>query len=268
VTRDLGLDLGLEGRVAIVTGASRGIGRAVATALAERGVQLVLGARDPLPLETVIDELTTSGANAVGLAVDVCDPASSSLLRDTALERFGRIDIIVNNAGGGGSRLEEFDEDEWLALYRLNVTSAVRLVMACLESMRARGYGRIVNIASTMARHVDPRFGPYGAAKAALVHASRNLSLAYAREGILTNCVLVGLTRTDGVQHRLEQLAHERSTDPDEIARRMMQRQPIAMGRLGEPAEVAAAVVFLCSQQAAWITGADLLVDGGTITDL
>ncbi len=127
------------------------------------------------------------------------DRGSAAALRAAAHERFGRIDIVVNNAGGGGSSLERFDEQEWLDVYTANVTSALRLVHECLPDLRAQRWGRIVNVASTAARHCDPRFGAYGAAKAALLHLSRNLALAYSGEGVLTNCVLPGLTRTDGV---------------------------------------------------------------------
>ena len=116
-----------------------------------------------------------------------------------------------------------------------------------------------------MGRDADPRFGPYGAAKAALLHLTRNLSQAYTRQGILTNCVLPGLTRSEGVVEGYDKVAKATDRTVAEIERRMMARQPIAIGRTGEPREVAAAIVFLCSEQAAWITGALLQVDGGTI---
>jgi 3-oxoacyl-[acyl-carrier protein] reductase len=262
------MELGLEGRAAIVTGASKGIGRAVADQLGSHGASVVLSARDGGALDEAVAELQGHGYEAIGVPADVVDRSSSTRLREAALEAFGRIDIVVNNAGGGGGTLGDFDEDEWHHIYALNVLSAMRLTMACLPDMQSRGWGRVVNVASTMARHCDPRFGPYGAAKAALLHVSRNLSLAYAGDGILTNCVLPGLTRTEGVRSGLDAQASQRDTTADDIERRMMRRQPIAMGRLGEPEEVAAAIVFLCSEQARWITGADLLVDGGTITDI
>lgn len=260
------MDLGLAGRCAIITGASKGIGRATARLLAAEGASLVIGARNPEALGALADELARV-SGAVAVQADVMDRGSAERLRDAALDGFGRIDIVVNNAGGGGSALDRFDEDEWLELYTKNVTSALRLTMACLPTMRSQGWGRVVNIGSTAARHCDPRFGPYGAAKAALLHVSRNLSLAYARDGVLVNCVLPGLTRTDGVLDRYAEAAVAMGRSEPDIERRMMERQPIAIGRAGEPEEVAAMIVFLCSERASWVTGADILVDGGTITD-
>lgn len=262
------MELGIEGRVAIVTGASKGIGAATARGLASEGVRLVLGARRAAGLDELLSELRSSGADAAGVAVDVLDRSSSRTLRDAAFAAFGRVDIVVNNAGGGGSALADFDEDEWLELYALNVTSAVRLAHECLPDLRAQRWGRIVNVASTSARHCDPRFGPYGAAKAALLHVTRNLALAHSRDGVLTNCVLPGLTRTDGVLERYDEVAASTERTATDIERRMLDRQPIAIGRAGEPDEVAAAIVFLCSEAASWTSGALVSVDGATLTDV
>jgi NAD(P)-dependent dehydrogenase (short-subunit alcohol dehydrogenase family) len=262
------MDLGIEGRVAIVTGASLGIGAATARRLAAEGVGLVLGARERGRLDALVDEVEGAGGTAVAVAADVTDPGSSAALRAAAHERYGRVDIVVNNAGGGVGPLDRFDEQEWLDAYAANVTSALRLVHECLPDLRAQGWGRIVNVASTMARHCDPRFGAYGAAKAALLHVSRNLALAHASEGVLTNCVLPGLTRTEGVLAGYAETAAATGRAPGQIERRMMERQPIAVGRTGEPDEVAAVIVFLCSERASWVAGSLVGVDGGTLTDV
>jgi 3-oxoacyl-[acyl-carrier protein] reductase len=262
------MDLGIDGRVALVTGASKGIGAATARLLAAEGVRLVLGARERGALDALAGEIEQAGGEAVGVEADVTDRNSAAALRDAALARYQRVDIIVNNAGRGGSSLDEFVEDEWLDVYTANVTSALRLVHACLPQLRAQRWGRIVNVASTMARHCDPRFGPYGAAKAALLHVSRNLALAYAADGVLTNCVLPGLTRTEGVLQGYADAGAASGRTAEQIERRMMERQPIAMGRTGEPDEVAAMIVFLCSERASWVTGSLVSVDGGTLTDV
>ena len=215
------MDLGLKGRRAIVTGASKGIGFATARLLAAEGVSLVLCAREHGPLQEVcaqLGELT----QVVTVCADVMDRGSSAVLREAAVEAFGGVDIVVNNAGGGGSALKDFDEDEWHALYTLNVTSAMRLTMECMPLMVGQRWGRVVNVGSTMSRHTDPRFGPYGAAKAALLHVTRNLAQAYSRDGVLTNCVLPGLTRTSSVLGGYAAAAAATGRTEDDIERRMM----------------------------------------------
>jgi 3-oxoacyl-[acyl-carrier protein] reductase len=259
------MKLGIDGRVAIVTGGSRGIGRAVARQLAEEGASIVLCGRSGDDVALAVTELEESGAKAVGVAADVRDPASSEQLRSAALDTYGRIDIVVNNAGGGSGRLQKFDEEAWMDIYRLNTVSALRLSMACIPDMRERGWGRIVTVGSTAGREADPRFAPYGAAKAALLHVSKALSLAYSRYGILTNCVAPGLTRSDATLVGYQSAAEATGTTAEAVEKRMMELQPIAMGRTGTCEEVASAITFLCSEAASWITGAELLVDGGTI---
>ncbi|MDO8390351.1 MAG: SDR family oxidoreductase [Actinomycetota bacterium] len=261
------MDLGLTGRRAIVTGASKGIGRATARLLADEGVSLVLCARESGPLAELCDELRAH-TQVVPVCADVMHRGSSAALRAAAVSSFGGVDIVVNNAGGGGSALKNFDEDEWHDLYTLNVTSAMRLTMECMPLMVGQRWGRVVNVGSTMSRHADPRFGPYGAAKAALLHVTRNLAQAYSRDGVLTNCVLPGLTRSFSVLGGYAAAATATGRTEDDIERRMMERQPIAAGRVGEPEEVAAMIVFLCSERASWVTGTDVAVDGGTLTDL
>ena len=262
------MELGIEGRVAIVTGASQGIGRAAAECLAAEGAAVVLTARRPEPLAAAVAGLEARGHRALGVVADVEDPASSVIVRDATLERFGRIDIVVNNAGGygrGHDRMKDFDEQTWMDLYRLNVVSAVRLSSACVESMAERGWGRVVNVASTLGRDADPRFGPYGTAKAALLYATRNFAQAYAKQGILANAVVPGLTRSEGTIAGYQSAGAATARTEDEIERRMMELQPIAVGRTGEPEEVASAIAFLCSERASWITGSLLVVDGGTL---
>jgi len=261
------MDLGLTGRRAILTGASKGIGLATARLLAVEGVSLVLCARDDGPLQEAAAQLGELTQVAT-VCADVMDRGSAVALRTAAVEAFGGVDIVVNNAGGGGSALKDFDEDEWHDLYTLNVTSAMRLTMECMPLMVGQRWGRVVNVGSTMSRHADPRFGPYGAAKAALLHVTRNLAQAYSRDGVLTNCVLPGLTRTSSVLGGYAAAAAATGRSEDDIERRMMERQPIAAGRVGEPEEVAAMIVFLCSERASWVTGTDIAVDGGTLTDL
>jgi 3-oxoacyl-[acyl-carrier protein] reductase len=261
------MDLGIAGRVAVVTGASRGIGRAVAEALAAEGVALVLAARGAADLERTAAEIAATGADVIGVPADALDPDAAAALAAAALDRHGRVDVLVNNAGGDSGRLafHDLDDEAWERAYRLNVVSAVRLTRALLPSMRENRWGRIVNVSSYTARVPEPFCGPYAAAKAALVNLTRTLSRTYAVEGVVTNCVLPGLTRTDGVSAGFADAAAATGRTEADLVGAMLRRAPIDVGRLGEASEVAAAIAFLCSEQAAWISGVGLLVDGGTV---
>lgn len=263
------MDLGLHDRVVIITGASAGIGAATARMAAAEGARLVLCSRGAGKLEAFADELRSGGAEVASLAADVGDPASSEQLRDLALERFGTIDAVVHGAGASsGEHLKSFTDASWIEAYQINTLSAIRLTLACAPVMQEKGYGRVVTIASTMARDPDPRFASYGAAKAALTHATRALSRSFAKYGICVNSVLPGLTLSESVTSGYAAAAEHTGRTVEEIEKVMMDKQPIAMGRTGQPDEVAAAVLFLISEQASWTTGTAIAVDGGTIRDL
>lgn len=265
------VDLEVGGRVAVVTGASRGIGRAAARALAAEGARVLLSARGRKDLDAAVAELRTDGREVAGIAVDAGDPATPVRLIDAASELWGKVDILVNNAGGGpdgSDHVRRFDPEVWAEVYRRNVLAPMALAAACLPGMAERRWGRIVNVSSTVARDPDPRFGSYGAAKAALSHATRALAHAWATSGVTVNAVLPGLTRTEGVLAGYEQAGEASGRTPEQIEARMMELQPIAMGRTGRTEEVADAIAFLCSERASWITGSLLLVDGGTVRAL
>jgi 3-oxoacyl-[acyl-carrier protein] reductase len=198
---------------------------------------------------------------------DVCDSSTTEAIVEAARRAHGGVDILVNNAGSesGHQPIDRLDDADWEQAYRLNVVSAVRLAVAALPQMRAQRWGRIVNVASYTARVPEPFCGPYAAAKAALVNVTRNLSRAYGPDGVCANCVLPGLTETEGVLAGFDAAVAATGHTLEELMSRMMDRAPIDAGRLGTAAEVAAAVAFLCSERASWITGAALAVDGGTV---
>jgi 3-oxoacyl-[acyl-carrier protein] reductase len=256
----------LEGRVALVTGASQGIGRQIALELAEAGADLALNARGAERLEAVAGEIRARGREAFAFAADVAAPDGPRRLAEAALARFGRIDVLVNNAGKGGPKpMLELSDAEWQASFDLNFWSAVRLSLACVPAMRERGGGRIISISSRVGRQPDPYFAPYAAAKAALINFSKNLANAFSRDGILANCVVPGLVRTEAVQEAAEKSAAATGKTLEEVWAATLAKRPIPVGRLGEPADVAGLVVFLAGPRASWISGSTFVVDGGIL---
>ena len=263
------MDLGLRDRVAVVTGASRGIGRRVALDLAGEGCRLVLTARNPSALEEVAGEARALGPAVEVVTADLRDSAAAGLVASAATGAFGRVDILVNNAGvASPGRLLARSDEEWHQEFELNSFAPVRLATACLPVMRQRGWGRIINVASTQGREPDPYFGPYGASKAALINFTKTCSQSFSAEGVLSNCVIPGVTLTELVEDNASRAAAAAGTTSEQIMQRMLARTPVAVGRFGRVEEVSAAIVFLASERSSWITGASLAVDGGTLRSI
>ena len=261
------MELGLRDRVAIVTGASRGIGRQIALDFAREGAHLVLNARTESMLESTANEAAAHGVRVVQVVADLFEHDAAALIVQRAVDELGRVDILVNNAGGSGDpiRLQKLTPDDWAHGFELNFFSSVRMTTACLPIMLERGWGRIVSLSSTYGVEPGSYFGPYSAAKAALLNYSKNLSTAFSAQGVLANCVIPGVTITEAINDTAASAAEAQGVTPEEVMAKMMEKDPVAMGRFGDPREVAAAVVFLASEAASWITGAALAVDGGTL---
>lgn len=258
--------MGLQNRAAIVTGASRGIGRAVAMSLAAEGCSVLLCARDADALAAAAAEVRTSGGVAETMSVDVTDAAAADAIVAECQRAFGRLDVLVNNAGGAQPKpLARVTAGDWQAGLELNFLASARLSMAAVPVMRAAEWGRIVHVASISGREPDPLFAPYSAAKAALLNFSTSLSKAFAADGVLSSCVVPGVTVTELVEVNAAAEAERTGSTPDGVMARLLTMQGVPAGRFGTPAEIAAAVVFLASEQATWITGATLEVDGGTL---
>ena len=265
------MKLGLQDRIAVVTGSSAGIGRAIAGALADEGAAVVLSARGAERLEETRAALTSAGAMVEAVVADVSTAAGATEVIQAAIHRFGRIDILVNNAGGspGPAGFLALADEDWQRAFDDNLMSAVRCARAAIPHMQEQGGGRIINIASTSAHQPDVIVCHYNAAKAGLVNLSKTLAMSFAKDRILVNCVCPGLTRTPAVERtarrRLAEAGHvvEHLGGDEAIDMYFGPRRPIPLGRIGEPHDVAGIVVFLSSDAASWITGTRIDVDGG-----
>ena len=240
----------LEGRVALVTGASRGIGRATALALAAAGATVVAAARGENARGTA-DEITARGGRAEAAAVDVTDAEAIARTVATTLERYRRVDVLVNNAGITRDQLVlRMKRDDWDAVIHTNLTAAFTFVQAVLRPMIKQRAGRIINITSVVGQSGNAGQANYAASKAGLIGFTKAVALEVASRNITVNAVAPGLIDTD-MKRRVAGAAQ------DEWAGR------IPLKRLGTPDDVAGAVVFLASDEAAYITGHVLAVNGG-----
>jgi 3-oxoacyl-[acyl-carrier protein] reductase len=240
----------LSGRVALVTGASRGIGRAIATRLAAQGAVVLAAARGDNAADTVRD-IQAAGGRAEVVALDVTDAAAAESAVASAIERHARIDILVNNAGITRDQLMlRLKRDDWDAVLATNLTSAYTLTQAVLKPMIRQRSGRIVCISSVVGQSGNAGQANYAASKAGLIGFAKSVALEVASRNITVNVVAPGMIATDmtGVL-------------PEKTREALIGRIPL--GRLGAPDDVAAAVCFLASDEAAYITGQVLAVNGG-----
>ena len=257
------MDLGLQDRVAIVTGASRGIGRGVAEALVREGAQVLLCGRDTAALEAVAKEI---GHDAEPMTVDILVPSAADAIVSECQRVFDRLDVLINNAGVATVRkIPSLTEDQWQEDFNNNFFSAARLAVAAANVMRERGWGRIVHNSSIDGIAPDKLFPAYSAAKAAMINFSKTLSSQYAKDGVLSNCVVPGITLTESVREQARSSAARLDTTEEAVMQRILDKQSPAVARFGTVEEVANAIVFLASDAASFITGAALVVDGGTL---
>jgi 3-oxoacyl-[acyl-carrier protein] reductase len=235
------MDLGLRDRVAVVTAASKGLGRATAEALAAEGARVVLNARN----EAALDEIASEMPDALVVAGDITDPALPARLVEAAFERWGRLDIVVGNAGGPPTgRALEVDDDQILAAVNANMLASVRLARAALPHMQARRWGRICFIASAAVRQPLPDLALSNVARTGLWAWAKTAAQDLAEEGITVNLVCPGLHATD----------------------RLLERG--VTGRSGDPADFGRVAAFVCSSPAAFVNGIALGVDGGAVVGL
>ncbi|CAN7191621.1 SDR family oxidoreductase [Phenylobacterium sp. LjRoot225] len=243
----------LSGRTALVTGASRGLGRAIALGLAAAGAELILAARDEAKLQGVADEIVASGGKARTAVFELGDAAAVARASDSLLASGAQVDILVNNgaiAGWGG--LDSSTLDQWRTMFEVNVTSMYLLCQAFSKGMAARRWGRIINFGSYVSETGRPNLAAYTASKHAVLGLTRSVAAELAPHGVTCNAIAPGFFDTD--------MAAPTVGDPQ---RSKIFRDAIAMGRFGDPAEIVGPVLFLATEASSYVTGHMLNVDGG-----
>lgn len=252
------MDLGLSGNVALVTGASRGIGKAIAAGLAAEGCHVAICARTEETLTATAEELRAHGTDVLAVPLDLTEQEAPARLVDTVVSRFGQLDVVVNNVGGNRRKpFEETTDTDWDAILDLNFKSHVRCTRAAIPHLRAARQGSVIFISSIFGREAGGAgLSIYNTTKAALNSLSKIIALELAEEGIRANAVAPGSIRFPGGSwdRRVKEA-------PEEMAQFIADNLPI--GRFGRAEEVADVVTFLASSRASLVTGTCLNVDGG-----
>ena len=246
----------LDGQVAIITGAGAGIGRAIAETFAAAGAAVVVSDRNEEAGQAVASRITAQHGKAAFIACDVTKEEDLVHLVEDTLRRFGKLSILVSNAGGGGPKPFDMPMADFRRAFDLNVFSLFRLAQIAAPEMEKSGGGSILAITSMAGENKNRRMASYGASKAAANHLIRNIAFDLGPMNIRINGIAPGATRTDALKSVLN----------DEIEKRMLEHTPIH--RLGEPQDMANAALFLCSPAASWISGQILTVSGGGVQEL
>lgn len=264
------MDLELRGKVALVTGASRGIGFAVAKTLADEGCSVGMIARGEEDLHQAEQEIVVNRAMAMAIPADVTDPASMQEAIERISTALGPIEILINNAGGStgfGKDFEQINDEDWLQALDLNLLSAVRITRAVIPGMVKLGHGSVVMVATDAAVQPDKFVPHYTASKAALLSLSKSLSRQYGPRGIRVNTVSPGMVETTQLHELLEKRASEHGRSVEEAGQNLVHesRPWITAGRPATPEEVASVIVFLVSPRASYVNGANYRVDSGEV---
>jgi NAD(P)-dependent dehydrogenase (short-subunit alcohol dehydrogenase family) len=264
------VNLGYEGAAVAVTGGTKGMGRAIAQAMAAEGAKVAVLARGQAELDETVAALRAAGSpDALGLRVDVTDKGSVDAAFATIGEKWGALNVLVNTVGPGAQRFEDLNDEDWEAVFDVGLMSAVRTVRAALPLLREAEWARIVNIAAHSIQRQSPLLVAYTAAKAALTSVTKNLAKSLAPEGILVNTVSPGSIVTASFSEGLRPMFDAEGldpTDPYDVMKWIETHfhQPADLGRAGLPEEIAVVVTFLASKANGYVTGANVNVDGGS----
>ncbi|HKH14227.1 MAG TPA: SDR family oxidoreductase [Solirubrobacterales bacterium] len=262
------MDLGLEGRACAITGASRGIGLAVAERLCRERARVLLVGRSADSLDEAVSRCSNAGGEAQGLALDVTDADAGERIVAAAAEPFGALEVLVNNAGTSRRHsLEEATDDDWQAAWELNVMAPMRAMRAAIPGMIERGWGRVVNVSSSAGKRPNPQTPEYSVAKAAELSLSRVFADTYAKRGVLVNAICPGPAKSELWMAPGGLLDQSMETGGYESREQTLEAvgsgRPV--GRLADVGEIADAIVFLCSERASYVAGAAWSVDGGSV---
>jgi NAD(P)-dependent dehydrogenase (short-subunit alcohol dehydrogenase family) len=264
------MDLGYEGASAVVTGGTKGMGRAIGLCLAGEGAQVAVLARHQDDLDETVAALLEAGApDAFGVATDMTDRQQVIDAYAALGRRWGSLNVLVNTVGPGAATFEDMDDDDWDAVFEIGLMAAVRSTRAALPLLRAAEWARIVNISAHSVQRQSPLLVAYTASKAALTSMSKNLAKSLAPEGILVNTVSPGSIVTASFSEGLRPMFEEEGldpTDPHDVMTWISTHfhHPADLGRAGLPVEIAVVVAFLASRTNGYVTGANVNVDGGS----
>jgi NAD(P)-dependent dehydrogenase (short-subunit alcohol dehydrogenase family) len=264
------MDLGYSNATAVVTGGTKGMGRAIAECLAAEGARVAVLARGQAALDETVAALEALGSpDAVGLAVDVARADDIASAFATLDARWGGLNVLVNTVGPGAGRFEDLTDADWTTAFELGCMAAVRCVRAALPLLRRAEWARIVNFSAHSIQRQSEILPAYTASKAAMASVSKNLSKSLAPEGILVNTVSPGTIVTASFTENLRDIFLERgldASDPHDVMRWIDEvfHQPADLGRAGLPEEIATVVAFLASPRNGYVTGANINVDGGS----